>query len=134
MNSLNVCVVDDDDIHQYVMETTLEDVAQVKHIFGFMSAIEALDYFIENKSKSDKLPDILFLDLNMPGMDGREFLAALNTHYKHLAKQPHIWVLSSSTLKADLEIANEYPIVNKYFTKQISYEEIQDQISFMISA
>lgn len=128
MKDLKIWVIDDDDIHQYVMKSTLEDFAVVSEVVGFLDPVEALDALeqdIYNK------PDLILLDLNMPGMDGREFLEEFVGLQKRISFSPEIWVVSSSTLEQDRTFAEMHESVSKYLSKPLDMDKLE---SYFLSA
>lgn len=74
----------------------LEQTQKIRHIDDFASAEEALEA-IENLEDSSDFPSLIFLDLNMPGLNGIEFVRALYQH-KKLEKRPVIVLLLNSIL------------------------------------
>ncbi len=83
---------------------------------------EALQYFdsILNKEE-EKIPELIFLDLNMPVMDGWEFLDNFNTE-KYAAVNTKIVVLSSTIDPEDHQKSKNYPMVIDFLSKPITNE------------
>ncbi len=73
-NHYNICVIDDDEIYQFTIVKILESIKVDKKILIFSDGEEALDYMIDNLYKDEELPDVIFLDINMPIMDGFQFM------------------------------------------------------------
>src|SRR3972149_741312 len=73
-----VMLVDDNDIDNFVNRKTLELTHFAEHIIAFISPASALQFIATTKTDNteaiDRLPQIIFLDLNMPCMNGYEFV------------------------------------------------------------
>lgn len=83
---------------------------------------DALDFLTEATSPIHRLPRLILLDLNMPIMNGWEFLNNLDNH-QNLANLPII-ILTSSVDRADKERSQLYSSVNSYKTKPLSGEDL----------
>jgi CheY-like chemotaxis protein len=114
-------LVDDDYVSNMLTEMTIKEM----HLFITTFQVtangqEALDYLeITARTDPSAFPQLILLDLNMPVMDGFEFLEKV-TQLK-LPYIPHIIVLSSSSSLADLERAAAFPIVG-YLNKPVRAE------------
>ncbi|RAJ06867.1 CheY-like chemotaxis protein [Chitinophaga skermanii] len=125
MKPLNtIFIVDDDPIHQQITEIMLNRLNVACHVAKYSDAQEVLDHFKANLHNESALPDIILLDLNMPIMDGWEFLEAF-THIRPLLnKLVKIYVLTSSIDEKDKERVDVYDYVNGYLTKPLTNEII----------
>jgi CheY-like chemotaxis protein len=77
---LNILLVDDDNINNYVSENIIKKMNIAGHIEKKLNGREALEYINEELPGSDegKQPHLILIDINMPIMDGLEFLEAFN--------------------------------------------------------
>ncbi|RFS26441.1 response regulator [Chitinophaga silvatica] len=125
MKLLNmIFIVDDDPIHQQIAKIMIERQAISTGIRVFSDAQEVLDYLRDKSGDSEALPDLILLDLNMPVMDGWEFLEEYALFCQQLPKQIKIFVLTSSIDEKDRERVAGYSFVTGYLTKPLSKEII----------
>lgn len=117
-----VSIIDDDAFFQFATKRMLEASQKVENILQFHDGEQAIEYFIANKENEEKTPDLVFLDLNMPYMDGWQFLDefTVNEFKKELIT---IYICTSSTNKFDKERFQTYPKLKGYLIKPISKTE-----------
>jgi CheY-like chemotaxis protein len=126
----SVLLIDEDDIDNFINERMITTSNFAKRVIVKTSAISALEYLKEITSP-ESYPKIIFLDLNMPVMDGFGFLEEFDKLAKQnpaLAETSKIIVLSSSISPADINKASTNPYVIKYLNKPLS-EKYLDAIS-----
>lgn len=128
MNGLVLCVVDDDDIYQFTTKKILGLIEQVDKVITFFDGEKAMEYLQENRGAAEALPDYVLLDINMPVMDGWDFL----DHYKDvkgdLVKIPKIYLVSSSVHDEDINRANGSDDVEAYVVKPVTMEKVKEII------
>jgi CheY-like chemotaxis protein len=97
MQLLNlIFIVDDDPIHQQIANIMIRRQGIGENVKTFSDAQDTLDYLKKHQHEPDLLPDLILLDLNMPVMDGWEFLKDYAGFYENLSKEIGIFVLTSS--------------------------------------
>lgn len=121
MKMNTICIVDDDEVYQITSRKMIERVYTAKNILVFSNGAEAFHFLSEMASNEDVLPDIIFLDVNMPYMDAWQFLDAFGT--LKLIKQITIYVISSSVSHSDIERARSIKAVKDYYIKPITMEQ-----------
>jgi CheY-like chemotaxis protein len=110
---------DDNFYHEReIKKADLSHVVITKH-----SGRKALEYL---KSKEDPKTDLIFLDINMPGMNGWEFLEEYNRLDKELQSRAIIIMLTTSDNSDDLARARTWSIVSDYITKPLTKEMMND--------
>ena len=129
----NVCLIDDDKIYQFTARKILESTGLAKSILSFYNGSEAIGYLKENQSKEkDKLPDVIFLDINMPVMNGWQFLEEFHKITNSLKKVITIYVVSSSVDDCDIQKSRAYTTVTDYIVKpinRIKYQQLIEQLN-----
>ncbi|REG88184.1 response regulator [Winogradskyella sediminis] len=124
-NQYNICIIDDDDIYQYTITKILQSLKLNKKIIAFSDGEEALDFLIANLYNDDELPDVIFLDINMPIMDGFQFMEEYVKLKPKWNKKITIYMVSSSVDPVDIERAKNISEISDYIIKPIKAGELQ---------
>jgi CheY-like chemotaxis protein len=124
-----VLLVDDNDIDNFINERIITSSFFSEKVIVKTSAQAALDFLKDNASNSEVLPEIIFLDLNMPVMDGFAFLNEYEKLPDNVKKSTKIIVLSSSISPEDINRASTNPFVKKYLNKPLA-EKYLEAINF----
>lgn len=126
MKPINVCIVDDDDIYQFTMKVTIRNIPTVKSTHVFTDGAQALEYIINNKNDKDALPDIIFLDINMPVMDGFQFMDEFADLLPKLNKPIQVYLVSSSIDPKDIRKAKRNDAITDYLIKPLKSEQVKN--------
>ncbi|MBI3218376.1 MAG: response regulator [Bacteroidetes bacterium] len=124
-----VALVDDDSIFQFTATRLIESAKLANEILHFENGNEALLYLEKNASNSDRLPDFLFLDINMPIVDGWMFLEDFEKLKTKLAKDFPIYMVSSSIDPRDMNRAREFTEVKDFVIKPVTIERFTELLS-----
>jgi CheY-like chemotaxis protein len=120
-----ILLIDDNETSCYLAERAIKKGQVADQVVTVHSGWGALEILKELSVNHKKLPEIILLDLNMPGMDGFEFL-------EELAKQQHInlshtriFILTSSAHPQDKKKAAAAPVcVSGFLTKPLTQESL----------
>ncbi|MFD0799037.1 response regulator [Maribacter chungangensis] len=109
-------LIEDDPIFTFLLEKAIAGAGLEGTILNFSNGLPAIAYFKKNYTKAGNY--IIFLDLNMPNMDGYEFMDT----FKKMAHTDNtmVFILTSSRSQRDMDIFEHNPFVAKYITKPIS--------------
>jgi CheY-like chemotaxis protein len=114
-------VVDDDDDYNFITEEIFQDIDLKTQLTFKIWARDALDYLKENE---DRFPDLILLDINMPIMNGWEFLEEYENRNYHINYPTVIVMISTSVFREDKVKANNFARVVEFIEKPISGENI----------
>ncbi|MEO9077295.1 MAG: response regulator [Gelidibacter sp.] len=124
MKTINtICIIDDDPIFRFGTKKMMEKVHLPLDFLIYKNGKEAFDDLLPKLKLDTDLPDVILLDLNMPIMDGWQFLDEL-IKIPNLKRIP-IYIVSSSVDSRDIDKAKTYKIVNNYIVKPFSVAKIQ---------
>lgn len=129
MRNKTTYIIDDDKLSIKLMSMLISKNNFCEEIISFHNPQTALDELKNNATDPSKLPDVILLDLNMPVLDGWQFLDEF-THVT-FTKKIVVFIISSSIDPCDLEMAKNYPIVKDYIIKPLSSEKLK-QASVLI--
>ncbi len=116
-------LIDDNPIDLMVNEKVLTTCFADLEITKVLSGEEALAYL----DKAESLPEVILLDINMPEMNGFEFLEEYKRLFKGKSKSK-IYILSSSIDPTDISRANEDDEVKAFIKKPLNVEEVTSVI------
>ena len=124
-----IALVDDDKIFQVISAKMIRSLDLSYQILQFENGEEALHYLKANIDQPDNLPDYIFLDINMPYVDGWMFLA----DYAHIKpsfnKQIRIFMISSSIDSRDIVRAQNHSDVRDYIVKPVTPEKFRELVA-----
>lgn len=118
-NYLRACLIDDDETQAYVMKRMLKKSSAKDNLIVFKDGEYALNY-LKTNTHTNKIPDIIFLDINMPIVDGWMFLQELEKIIDTFPKKIDIYMVSSSINPNDKLRALASKLVKGYISKPIS--------------
>lgn len=126
-NKLNcILLVDDDEADNYIHQLIIESMNITDRIVTAESGREALD-FINNENEN--LPELIFLDINMPAINGWEFLKKYNDLDLDQKDKSVIIMLTTSENPKDKEVAKEIPNVKAFRNKPLTRDALRDIIN-----
>ena len=119
-----IALVDDDKVFQLTTSRTIQAAKLTDRILQFENGEEALIFLKEHAMETDTLPDYIFLDINMPFVDGWMFLDDFATLKTDLQKDISIYMVSSSIDPKDVNRAKGNKNVQDYIIKPVSREKL----------
>ncbi len=119
-------IIDDDKLYQFGMKRMLEHIATETEIIQFYNGLQAIEYLQQNKDHRNLLPDVIFLDINMPVMNGWQFLDAFVNLHLHPEQRITIYMVTSSVDNAEILKAASYKEIKNYIIKPISISNLKD--------
>ena len=123
-----ICIVDDDDVYQFTTTRTIQAYKLAKKILVFSDGEEAIRFLSDNIALSSELPDVIFLDINMPIMDGWQFLEEYVKIKPRIGKKITLYMISSSVDPVDLERAKKISEISDYIIKPITPNQLVEII------
>lgn len=124
--NLQILIIDDDEINNFIAARLIDKIPVKTNISTRLNGLEGLNYIKSNLEHTESLPDIIFLDINMPIMNGWEFLDEFEELKSKIGKSVSINMLSSSVYNDDITKAETYTTVNKFISKPLTVEKIKD--------
>lgn len=126
-----LCVVDDDKIFTYLLKRIIEKAKIAREIIFFENGRDAIDYLTSHKEDALKLPQLILLDINMPILDGWQFLNEYGKLKPDVPQPISICMMSSSSEVEDYDRAMDSGHVMDYLQKPVqipSLKEVTDRV------
>lgn len=121
-----VLLVDDNDTDNFISKRIIEITNFAKDVEVKNSGKAALDFLSEHQDEIQQLPDLIFLDINMPIVDGFVFLYEFEKFNVNIKNKCKVVILSSSDNKRDIDKIVNNDFVVKFITKPLTENALRE--------
>jgi CheY-like chemotaxis protein len=121
-----VMLVDDNDTDNFISKRIIEITGFAQNVEVKNSGKSALDYLEEHQDQPEKLPHLIFLDINMPIVDGFVFLYEFEKFKDAVKEKCKVIILSSSDNKRDIDKIVNNDHVIKFITKPLTEASLEE--------
>jgi len=115
----HVLLIDDNPIDSYIAKHIITKSKIAQKISVQNSAIDALEFLEPLKNDPEEFPESIFLDIQMPKMNGFGFLEEFKKFPEAIHGQCKVIMLTSSDDQQDIDQSFQYPFVKKFLTKPL---------------
>ncbi|PQJ75630.1 response regulator [Polaribacter gangjinensis] len=119
-----ILLIDDDPATNFLHKYVLQKESCAENIVSFQSAEEALEYIKDTIKNGFHFPELIFLDINMPRMNGWEFIEEYNKISKQNKISKIVVMLTTSLDTKDREKAESIKEINEFLSKPLTPEKI----------
>jgi len=126
----SILLIDDDEPTNFFHKLIAEETRCAEQVLAVQGGQDALDYLADIKTKKGNIswPDIIFLDINMPAMDGWEFLDKFQQIKKENGTKV-IMIMLTTSLNPDDEIrSKDIPVITGFVNKPLTVPILYDII------
>lgn len=132
-DGLNICLIDDDRIYQFAARKIIEATGFAGNVLAFSNGKDAIQYLHDHLNYETEIPDVIFLDIHMPIMNGWQFLDEYKNIKPRLSKPVHIYMVSSSVDEIDIDKSKTFDTVSDYIIKPLK-RDIFDSLLAQLAA
>lgn len=129
MKNKTIYIIDDDKLSIKLMSMLISKNKFCEEIISFNNSQAALNELTKNCYDSASLPDVILLDLNMPVLDGWQFLDEFVQ--LPIKKEISIFIVTSSIDPSDIDMVKKYAIVKNYIMKPITAQKLKEASKLM---
>jgi len=129
-SKINMLVIDDDDINIFIIKKVIEKTGYEVDMISKSNGQLAIDYLSNIINNAEIFPHIILVDINMPILNGWEFLEA----YEKLniqERKVYLYMLSSSVYEYDIEKAKSFKSVNGFISKPLTIERLKELLQLV---
>jgi CheY-like chemotaxis protein len=124
-----VWLIDDDEVFVFLTKKLITASEQEVSLETYINGQDAIDRLREVAADETALPDLILLDLNMPVMDGWEFLNAFEQVEFSKPDKIHLYIVTSSISPYEVERAKQIPAVQEFIVKPMVKQKFVELIS-----
>lgn len=128
----NYLLVEDDQIFLFLHEHMIKIADPSATIMTMQSSLKAVEYLEDIVQSGQKMPDCILVDLNMPELNGFEFLEYCSQHIAGPMSLVHIYMVTSSLYESDREKALSFSFLKGFREKPLSREIVTDMLELMM--
>lgn len=122
----SVLLIDDDSIFNMISKKIIQIAKFAPKVDSYLDASAALNELRELiKNDPDEFPEVIFLDINMPEMDGWAFLDEFKKFPEFILKKCKVFMLTSSIDDHDIAKSKTYQIVYDFISKPLSFSKLE---------
>jgi CheY-like chemotaxis protein len=125
-NRLRILLIDDDSINNFLSKELINMYLPGAEVSSILDAEEALLFLDEHKTDAEKLPEIILIDINMPVMDGWDFIEKFEQIDHPAFKNIRIFIYTSSVYFGDIERAKSYKSVVNIYSKPLTQDMLHE--------
>lgn len=130
MKKLNsILLIDDNEHDNFYHKIIIEEAACANQVLSEQKASNALNYFLTSNETNRPCPDLVFVDINMPKMDGFEFLKKYRTLVSNPENNTVFVMLTNSVNPAHKKIADKFAEIAKFEIKPLNHEKLSAILS-----
>ncbi len=126
-SKINLLVIDDDDINIFIISKIVEKTGYDVEICAKHNGQLAIDYIKDLVDSQQPLPQLVLIDINMPILNGWEFIEAFEA--LDLKATNDMYMLSSSVYENDIEKAKSYKSVKGFISKPLSIDRLKELLA-----
>lgn len=119
-----ILIIDDDEINNFIVGKLIHRLSPGAEVVACLNGREALDFLDQLAGGKQSCPDFIFLDLNMPVLDGWDFLDEFQK--REFSNQVSVIILSSSIFRADIDRARNHTVPTQFISKPLTLEQLKD--------
>ena len=117
----SILLIDDNEVTQFITRHLLEELQVARQVEICRNAEDALEYL----AGPAPAPELILLDLNMPGLDGFGFLEQFEKQFRRRKYKPYIAVYTTSAREQDKARAEQFAAVIAYLEKPLNAEKLK---------
>ena len=126
-SSKTVYVIDDERMDRKYAKRIIDK----SQLFGGVELFEGPEAALAHIQDGGPKPDLIFLDINMPPITGFEFLEMYGREIQQLDPVPAVVIVSTTVNPADLERAENFPLIRDFLCKPLTLEHVADSAALL---
>ncbi len=126
-------IIDDDPVNNFLCEKVLGSSDEVERAKSFDNPVEALSYLqgkVADYELKQDFPDLILLDLNMPQLDGWNFLEEYRKLPKPITEKTKLYILTSSVDDRDMRKASKVNFLSGFISKPLTVDTVKSFRNF----